>query len=86
MDPHTCVDCKKPAPETDTQYTLIGSKLWRVLRRRTADGGWALDWRCPECWRAYKKAHPDTKSGQMPAVPAQEPRGDAPGGPRSRRS
>jgi hypothetical protein len=84
MDPHRCVDCKKPAPATDTQYTLIGSKFWRVLRRRTDDGRSVLDWRCPDCWRVYKKSHPGTSSGQMQAVedPAPpEPRG----GPRSRR-
>jgi hypothetical protein len=84
MDRHSCVDCKVPAPETDTQYTLIGSKFWRVLRRRTAEG-WILDWRCPDCWRAYKKAHPDTTSQQMSAVADPAGEDDAPAGARSRR-
>jgi hypothetical protein len=52
-----CFDCKKPSPETDTNYTLIGSRHgWRVTRRRAEEGRLSMEWRCPDCWRAYKAA------------------------------
>ena len=51
----TCVDCRKESPETETDYTLIGAQHgWRLTRTKAADGGFAIDWRCPDCWRAFK--------------------------------
>lgn len=57
MDRQICVDCRRTAPQTDTDYTLISGKFgWRLHRRKTHEG-WTIDWRCPDCWRAFKKAH-----------------------------
>jgi rubredoxin len=83
MDPQTCTDCKKEAPQTDSQYTLIGGKFgWRVQRRKTAHG-WTVDWRCPDCWRVFKQSNPDTVSTQMPATP--DPPASQPRSPRQPR-
>ena len=52
-----CVDCGKHAPPTDTNYTLISQRYgWRLLRERLANNDYRVEWRCPECWRAYKEA------------------------------
>jgi hypothetical protein len=57
-----CVDCRKESPETETNYTLIGSRHgWRLTRRAGTDGERVMEWRCPECWRAYKAG-----SGEVP--------------------
>jgi hypothetical protein len=56
-DRQTCVDCHELSPETETNYTLIGSRFgWRITRRKDADGNMLVEWRCPACWRAYKAA------------------------------
>ena len=58
MDSRSCADCAKEAPETETDYTLISSQFgWRLSRRGMVDGTYVVEWRCPECWREYKKIH-----------------------------
>ena len=52
---HICIGCKKTAPDTETDYTLIGPKFrWRVRRFLSPEGTTVVEWRCPACWRAYK--------------------------------
>jgi hypothetical protein len=54
-DQPLCVDCKARAPETTTNYTLIGSQHgWRVSRKRRPDGTVLVEWRCATCWKAHK--------------------------------
>jgi hypothetical protein len=75
----TCVDCRARSPETETNYTLIGSKHgWRLTKRRDKHGTVLIEWRCPKCWRAYKAVNgvPSSSSGEIPAV-------EAPSGTRS---
>ena len=49
-----CVDCNSIPPETQTNYTLISPQHgWRV-RRYEKDGRKVMEWRCPECWRAFR--------------------------------
>lgn len=55
-----CIDCKAPAPQEDTKYTLIGQG-WRLRRRETPEGV-VLEWRCIECWRKLKKFEPTASS------------------------
>jgi hypothetical protein len=58
-----CADCKRLAPETETEYTLISTDHgWRLTRVRKPDGAFVFVWRCPTCWRAYKEAQ-----GQAPS-------------------
>jgi hypothetical protein len=53
----TCADCRALSPETETSYTLIGSRYgWRLTKRRDAHGRIGVEWRCPKCWRVYKAA------------------------------
>jgi hypothetical protein len=55
----TCVRCGKEAPETDTNYTLISARFgWRLSRATQQDGSVSLEWRCPECWLAFKQSRP----------------------------
>jgi hypothetical protein len=56
-DSRVCIGCGAKAPATETQYTLISARYgWRVIRiPSTEPGGPGIEWRCPECWRAYKK-------------------------------
>jgi hypothetical protein len=56
-DRQTCVDCHELSPETETNYTLIGSRFgWRLTRRKDTDGKMLVEWRCPACWRTHKAA------------------------------
>jgi hypothetical protein len=50
-----CFDCNKRSPETDTGYTLIEAHGWRNTRHRDAAGRQVVEWRCPDCWRAYRE-------------------------------
>ncbi len=53
---HRCVDCGKPAPTTDTNYTLISARHgWRLTRAPDRDGRRIMEWRCPTCWQAHRK-------------------------------
>jgi len=62
-DRQTCVGCGKKSPETETNYTLISAQFgWRLTRYRGADGSLVIEWRCPSCWREYKRA-------RQPSVP-----------------
>jgi hypothetical protein len=56
-DRQTCVGCGKQSPETETNYTLISAQFgWRLTRYKSPDGGLVVEWRCPTCWREYKRA------------------------------
>jgi DNA-directed RNA polymerase subunit RPC12/RpoP len=56
-DSQTCVTCGKQAPETETNYTLISAQFgWRLTRYKRADGTLVLEWRCPNCWREFKRS------------------------------
>jgi hypothetical protein len=56
-DRQTCIGCGKKSPETETNYTLISSQFgWRLTRSTGPDGNIVVEWRCPVCWRDYKKA------------------------------
>jgi len=58
-----CVDCKRLGPETETDYTLIGSRFgWRLRKERAADGTVILEWRRPQCWAEYKKTHGSSRA------------------------
>lgn len=49
-----CADCKIASPPTRTGTTLVTSKYgWRAVRIPTAEGS-AAEWRCPDCWAAYR--------------------------------
>jgi hypothetical protein len=51
----TCVDCRRPAPQTNTAHTLLSASFgWRLSRVTALDGSRAIEWRCPACWRARK--------------------------------
>lgn len=55
-DAQTCVTCGKQAPETETNYTLISAQFgWRLTRYKRPDGTLVLEWRCPNCWREFKR-------------------------------
>ena len=51
-----CVDCRRPPPPTNTNYTLISSQYgWRLIRRRTEEWDVRAEWRCPPCWKVYRE-------------------------------
>jgi len=63
-----CVGCQAQSPETETNYTLIGSQHgWRLIRSRTPDGTVVAEWRCPGCWKAYKASLAKGGEGQPPS-------------------
>ena len=65
-DRQTCIGCGKKSPETETNYTLISAQFgWRLTRYRDADGNIVIEWRCPNCWRDYKKAKGEPPSGSQ---------------------
>ena len=56
-----CVDCGRIPPKTNTSYTLISSEHgWRLTKRVDADGQKVMEWRCPTCFKNYKKMRPPT--------------------------
>jgi hypothetical protein len=62
-DAQTCVACGKQAPETETNYTLISAQFgWRLTRYKRDDGTLVLEWRCPSCWREFKRSAPGATS------------------------
>jgi len=63
-DAQTCVTCGKQAPETETNYTLISAQFgWRLTRYKRADGSLVLEWRCPNCWREFKRSRSGSSAG-----------------------
>ncbi len=89
-----CVDCQKQSPETETDYTLISAQFgWRLTRGKAADGSLLLEWRCPSCWAAHKRAHsqavtlddPSRQSSKPPPASTKRPKeSDAPAAPADR--
>ena len=83
-DRQTCIGCGKKSPETETNYTLISAQFgWRLSRYRNPDGTIMIEWRCPSCWREYKKAKdaaPSSSSGahDTPADPQVPRRASSP--------
>jgi hypothetical protein len=67
-DRQICVGCQAQSPETETNYTLIGSQHgWRLIRTRAPDGTVVAEWRCPGCWKAYKASLSKGGEGQPPS-------------------
>jgi hypothetical protein len=67
---HECVDCKALAPATNTNYTLISATFgWRLTRGVASDGLATMEWRCPTCWDARKRAGRGSVSGETPTAP-----------------
>jgi len=63
-DRQVCIGCGKKSPETETNYTLISAQFgWRLTRYRDAEGNIVIEWRCPNCWRDYKKTKGEPASG-----------------------
>jgi hypothetical protein len=70
-DRQTCKDCHRISPETETNYTLISAQFgWRLTRQLQPDGSYAVEWRCPECWRDRKNR---PRSVGAPAAPSSAP-------------
>src|SRR5580704_10274076 len=66
-DRQICIGCGKKSPETETNYTLISSQFgWRLTRSVGENGHTLVEWRCPVCWRDYKKA----RGGTEPRAPS----------------
>lgn len=76
----TCIDCAKRSPETETNYTLISAQFgWRLTRQRSPTGDISVEWRCPDCWRAFKATKgdsltPSERLGQSGSNPSMDPR------------
>jgi hypothetical protein len=77
MTQPTCIDCHASPPETRTQYTLISSHGWRVVRTHHSDGQVALQWRCASCWKAFKASRPAAEP-EMRGASWRPPRPSAP--------
>jgi hypothetical protein len=70
VDRETCADCGKEAPQTETNYTLISAQFgWRLTRSKGPTGELVVEWRCPSCWREYKRQRPGTITGSGVGVP-----------------
>ncbi len=73
-DAQTCVACGKQAPETETNYTLISAQFgWRLTRYKRDDGTLVLEWRCPNCWREFKRARTPAQPGRGAAGESRAP-------------
>ncbi len=53
----SCCECAVKAPDTELESCPFLSSLgWRVLRKDTPDGVYAVEWRCKSCWKKFKAA------------------------------
>jgi hypothetical protein len=78
-DRQTCVGCGKKSPETETNYTLISAQFgWRLTRYKSADGALIVEWRCPTCWRDFKRARNSGTDEATPSRPSQPPMASQP--------
>ena len=69
-----CSDCGLQSPETNTDYTLIGSKHgWRLTKQKAPDGSVTVYWRCPPCWAAHKRSRPEVATAVAPPPPGAIP-------------
>ena len=50
-----CVTCLVRSPSTNTNYTLISTNGWRLTLTQTSDGQRKGEWRCPSCWKKFKR-------------------------------
>jgi hypothetical protein len=51
-----CVDCGLRSPVTNTNYTRVSLAGWRSVRHRQIVAGRpAIEWRCPACWKTYRR-------------------------------
>lgn len=50
-----CVMCLVRSPSTNTNYTLISTNGWRLTLTNTQSGQRKGEWRCPSCWKKYKR-------------------------------
>jgi hypothetical protein len=56
-DSPICVDCSLRSAVTNTNYTRVSLAGWRSLRHREIVAGRpAIEWRCPACWKRYKRS------------------------------
>jgi hypothetical protein len=58
-----CVGCGLVPPETETNYTLVERRGWRLTVASGDDGRKTPELRCPSCWAAHRErlgkvAHP----------------------------
>jgi len=75
-DRQICVGCQAQSPETETNYTLIGSQHgWRLIRTPQPNGTMLVEWRCPVCWKAYKAARGDAPSSRAGSLGVDPPSG-----------
>jgi hypothetical protein len=73
-DRQTCVGCGKKSPETETNYTLISAQFgWRLTRYKGGDGALIVEWRCPSCWRDYKRTRVAPVGEPPSSRPSQPP-------------
>ncbi|HEY8039182.1 MAG TPA: hypothetical protein VIF15_05280 [Polyangiaceae bacterium] len=73
-DRQTCVGCGKKSPETETNYTLISAQFgWRLTRYKSPEGALVVEWRCPTCWRDYKRTRASAAGDAHGAAPSQPP-------------
>jgi hypothetical protein len=78
-DRQTCVGCGKKSPETETNYTLISAQFgWRLTRFHGPDGALVVQWRCPNCWRDFKRSRTGAGAaggagGGSPSPPPEAP-------------
>ncbi len=64
----TCIDCKRESPKTNTAHTLIGPEFgWRLTRRTDERGEPVMEWRCRDCWRAYREARGPSDADPVPS-------------------
>ena len=55
-----CVGCKAPVPDApaNEDSNFKSSTGWRATRRVDERGRRYVEWRCPECWQAFKGTLP----------------------------
>jgi hypothetical protein len=73
MEP-ICVDCNKTSPPTRTEHTLLSAEHgWRLHKGQSTDGTVVMQWRCPTCWRNYKRGQPAASPPPSSQTPTKEP-------------
>ena len=68
LERHTCTDCGRRSPPTETAYTLISKEFgWRLTRQVDANGAFVMmKWRCPSCWSRHKERRAAARTPHTP--------------------
>jgi len=50
-----CIGCGSEPPASNTDFTLVSARGWRLTPAVADDGSKMMQWRCPPCWARHRR-------------------------------